>query len=80
VPVSAALTASEGQPVPGMVVTFQRGDQIATAVTDDLGRASTTLHITGPAGNSLPLSVRFDGSGVYLPSAIEVPYRVAKKK
>ncbi|HEY7875244.1 MAG TPA: hypothetical protein VIG64_08985, partial [Actinomycetota bacterium] len=58
--VTAVLRDAAGHPLPGMVLTFQRGDETASAVTDDAGRASTTLHVDPPRGDAVPLSVRFD--------------------
>lgn len=74
VPVSAVLRDTSGAPVAGMTVTFQRGDAMATAVTDAEGIARTRLHVLGPKGSTRPIAVRFDGSGLYLPSAVDVPF------
>jgi hypothetical protein len=79
VPVSAVLRDENGTGIAGMVVTFQRGPESASAVTDELGRASTTLRVAPPKGTSVPLTVRFEGSGNYLPTAIEVPFTVSNK-
>jgi metallophosphoesterase (TIGR03767 family) len=78
VPVSAVLRDDHGDPLAGMTVTFSRGPETASAVTDEFGLASTTLRVAPPKGEST-LLVRFEGSGIYLPSAIDVPFRVANK-
>jgi len=72
--VAAVLTDANGNPVPGMTLLFARGDSFATAVTDATGTASGLLHVTGPKGGSLPLTVSFPGSGSFLPASLEVPF------
>ena len=78
--VSAVLTDPSGAPVPGMTVLFARGDEVASAVTDVTGIAATTLHVAGPKGSGLPLTVSFGGSGSYLPAWLEVPFTATSGK
>jgi metallophosphoesterase (TIGR03767 family) len=79
VPVAAVLRDASGAPLSGMVVTFQRGPETTTAVTDTFGRASSTLRVAPPKGTSVPLTVRFDGSGIYLPTSIDVRFAAGGK-
>ena len=71
---TAELTTADGTPLAGLLVTFQRGDAVAGAVTDAGGVASAPLAITGPKGSKLPLAISFDGSGNYLPVQLTVPF------
>lgn len=72
--VAAILTTAAGGPLPGMTVTFQRGDQVVSAVTGADGSASGSLRVEGPKGSSVPLTVTFGGSDPWLPAQIEVPF------
>ena len=72
--VAALLTTNGGAPLEGLTVTFQRGDLLASAVTDATGVATTTLKVEGPKGGSVPILVTFAGSGPYPPASIEVPF------
>jgi 3',5'-cyclic AMP phosphodiesterase CpdA len=78
-PVAAVLRAAAGSPVAGMVVTFERGRESTTAVTDDFGRASSTLRIAPPKGTSVPITVRFEGSGPYLPASLQAQFYAGAK-
>ncbi|MDQ3963667.1 MAG: hypothetical protein M3277_07130 [Actinomycetota bacterium] len=80
VAVSALLATADGSPLAGQTISFSRGGKEATAVTSDgsdgspVGVASTTLHITGPPGSSLPVVVTFGGDDSFLPVSIEAPF------
>lgn len=64
---SATLTGSNG-PISGAAITFVYRGKTYSAVTDDGGRASTEVRLTGPPGTD-ELSSRFSGSDVYDPSS-----------
>ncbi|HJR44323.1 MAG TPA: hypothetical protein VJ927_01830, partial [Actinomycetota bacterium] len=72
--VAALLTTNGGVPLEGLTVTFQRGDQIVTAVTGADGLAAGGLKVEGPKGSAVPLTVSFAGSGPYPPASLEVPF------
>ena len=80
VTLSAVLRDQAGDPLDGFVVTFQRGDRVVSAVTDATGTARAPMRVTKPTGSLAPLSVRFDGSGLYLPTSIEAPFTVTAGK
>jgi metallophosphoesterase (TIGR03767 family) len=76
---SATLTDADGTPLEGMLIRFKRHHQTAHAVTDAAGRAEARLKVTGPRWSKRPLIVTFDGSGIYQPSEISVPFTANQK-
>ena len=78
--VAAVLRDTSGNPLEGMVLVFQRGDAIASAVTNADGVASGRLRVSGPKGASVPIAVRFEGLGAYLPSSISAPFTATNGK
>ena len=71
--VSAILTAA-GAPVEGAAVTFSRGDQTVTGITDAAGSVTASLKVSGPAGDSAPLLVEYAGDADHLPTSVSVPF------
>ncbi len=59
---SAILEDSEGKPLAGRTITFQLGDQTATAVTDANGLATTTLKLDQKNG-TYSLTTTYETSG-----------------
>ena len=71
---AALLTTVDGAPLSGMTLTFERGRQSATGVTDADGIATATLKVSGPASADHPITVSFAGSDGYSPSSVTVPF------
>jgi hypothetical protein len=76
--VAATLLDSDGQPVPGKMVSFAIGDASAAAVTDGSGRAEANVVLEGPAGSSA-LTATFAGDEQYGPSSDETPFTILRE-
>jgi hypothetical protein len=72
--VSAVLTDQDGTPLTGAIIRFTRKRRTASAETNGSGVAETTLRVQGPPGSNHPVTVSFEGSGIYLPVEIVVPF------
>ncbi|MGH2747773.1 MAG: hypothetical protein ACRDKB_07600 [Actinomycetota bacterium] len=76
--VSAILETTSGDPVAGVTVTFERAGKTTTAITDEDGRAATTLRISGPPGSGNPITVTFGGADNFLPTEIVVEFEATR--
>jgi len=65
---SAVLTAGNGEPLPRRTVTFGLAGQTVQAVTDELGRAATTITVPNH-GRSQTIEVTYAGTAGYAPSS-----------
>lgn len=77
--VSATLRTASGNPVPGAVIVFSRGDQSVSAVTGADGIASALLKVEGPPGSAKPV-VSFSGFGAYQPAQIQAAFEATPGK
>ncbi|MBW3594873.1 MAG: Ig-like domain repeat protein, partial [Actinobacteria bacterium] len=64
---AARLTGSNG-PIAGAAVTFSYRGETYSTVTDEAGRATTQVKLTGPPGKDQIITT-FAGSDVYNPSS-----------
>lgn len=75
----AARLTSAGEPVPGKGISFLlNGEEVGSATTDQGGRASTTVALSGPAG-AKDLTARFAGDDEYTADDATAAFSVARE-
>ena len=75
---AATLTDDHGQPVVGRVVSYELGDQSASAATDSAGLSTVVLNLSLKPG-TYARSASFAGDGLYVASQATGSFLVGKK-